>query len=153
MSEKEALLFDYVDLNEIDPSFAPIPEDMYTLNILKAEKKDFEYKKGDKIGQQGQLLKFQLAVAEHPELSGRRLFESLFPSSFVFRVLRRVADVTGVTQEVGSPLESWLEQLSEVQPSFKVMVEYKKDRAGVVILNEAGKPAENAVNWKTVQPA
>ena len=149
----EVLGFDYVDLNEVDPNFTAMPEDMYTLRILKAEKIDFQYKTGAKIGQDGERISLQLAVVEHPELSGRRLFESLFPSNFVYRVLRRIADATGVQQEPGSPLTTWLGTLSELQPTFKVKVGFKTDRAGVVLMTPAGKPQDNAVDWREVQPA
>lgn len=157
----QQLLFDYVDLNDIDPNFSPIPEEMYTLKILKAEKKDFNYKQGAKAGQAGQMLKFHLAVADHPEHSGRRLFPSLFPSNFTFRALRRLADATGIQQEPGTGIEQWLADLSEVQPMFKAKVTFLTKRvknadgtwSTEVVLNDAGNPSDNDVDWSEIQPA
>ena len=162
MADTEQMTFDYVDLNQIDPSFSTLPEDMYTLRILKAEKLSYAKKlNGVPTGEDGQRLSIQLSVVDHPSLSGRRLFESLFPSNFTFRVLRRIADNTGIQQEPGEPLEVWFQRLTESQPALKLKVGFRTKRVQKapgewtteVVLNDAGKPQDNAVDWREMQPA
>lgn len=157
----EQLTFDYVDLNQIDPSFSTLPEDIYTLRILKMERLTYPKKvNGVPTGEDGQRIAVNLAVADHPSLSGRRIFESLWPSNFTFRVLRRLADNTGVQQEAGAPIETWLQAVSEVQPLIKLKVGFRTKRVqngdgqwtSEVILNDAGKPQDNAIDWREMQP-
>jgi hypothetical protein len=150
---EEQLMFDYVDLNQIDPTFSPLPEDMYKVRIVKAEKRELVYKTGARAGQTGQVINLQLAVVDHPSYSGRRLFEGFFPNNFSFRVLRRLADITGIQQEPGTVLDTWLTAMTEAQPTVKLRVGYKKDRDGNVIIDEtSGKPRDNAVDWREMQP-
>ena len=148
--------FTHANLNEIDPSFDCIPEDMYTLKILKVELKDFAYKEGNKkgipVGTPGQYIKFNLAVTDHEKFAGRRVFPTLFPNAYSLKVLRRLADKTGVPQEPEEPLDGWLARMSEIQPEFKTKVEFAKDREGKVLMNDYGKPADNAVDWRTILP-
>ncbi len=153
--------FDYVDLNEVDPSFKPLPSDFYTLKILKEELKGFNYKKttdSHTAGDPGEYVKFQLAVTTHPEYSGRRLFESLFFGRRELRGLRLLMDATGINQVPGSPITDWLKQLSEVQPEFRTKVECKPDvnRDGTVrsVDPKTGLPQDiNVVKWTEVIPA
>lgn len=161
---EEQLTFDHVDLNQIDPNFSTLPQDMYTLRILKAEKRTYAKKDGSG---DGQFMSFNFAVVDHPTLSGRRFYDSLFPSNYAFRVLRRIADFTGIQQNAGEPLEEWLKTLTETQPLIKMLVGYRSKRVkkvdpatGVesweneVVLNDAtGKPQDNAVDWREMQPA
>lgn len=153
MATNDVTSFDYTDLNEVDPNFQPIPApEYYNLRIMKAERRTFTYKTGAKQGQDGDLISLTVAVVDHPEYSGRRLFGSLFPSNFSLRALRRIADATGIQQEPKAPIDTWLAALAENQPVVKVQVTYRKDREGNVVLNSAGNPAENDINWMEVQP-
>jgi len=153
--------FSYVDLNEVDPSFKPLPTDFYSLKILKAELKSFNYKKTTAnhiAGDPGEFVKFQLAVTDHPEYSGRRIFESLFFGRRELRGLRLLMDATGVVQSPGSPMEEWLKSLSEVQPVFRTKVECKpdinKDGTPRSIDPKTGLPQDiNVVKWTEVIPA
>jgi hypothetical protein len=114
--------FSYVDLNEVDPTFKPLPTNFYQLKVLKAEVKSWA-----KNEKSGEYVKFQLAVVNHPEYSGRRLFESLFFSKKALRSLRLLMDATGISQVPGSPIEEWLRSLTELQPEFKTKVECLPD--------------------------
>lgn len=149
--------FTYVNLNEIDPTFDVLPEDLYTLKIIKGELMKFLYKPNNKRGvpegTEGNFVKFTLAVTNHDKFAGRRVFPTLFPNAWSLKVLRRLADKIGIPQEPEEPLDGWLARLSELQPEFKSKVEFSKDREGKVVLNEFGKPAENAVDWRTILPA
>jgi hypothetical protein len=151
--------FEYIDLNEIDPSFKALPEAFYTLRVLKAERKTFDYKNGPKAGTSGDMLKFQFAVTDDPSYSGRRLFPAVFPGNKrALRGLRKLADATGIQQEPGTAIDTWLAALTEVQPTFKQKVKYaakwnKDTQQEEVVLNEKGEPADNDVDWAEIQPA
>ncbi len=139
--------FEYVDLNEIDPTIKPLTKDFYNLKILKAELKSTTYKTGDKTGQPLQFVKFTLAIVDHPDFSGRRVFpKPLFEGQSTFKKLRKVMDATGVAQEPGTPLDAWLAVLSEAQPTFKAQVTQVLDRRDPNVL-------DNDVNWWEVAPA
>jgi hypothetical protein len=153
--------FSYVDLNDVDPTFKPVPTDFYTLKVLKAELKTFKYKQTTdrhNAGDEGEFVKFQLAITNHPEYAGRPLFEALFPGRRELRALRLLMDATGVIQTPGSPIDEWLKSLSEIQPEFRCKVESTPDvdRKGNVrsIDPKTGKPQDvNVVKWTEIVPA
>lgn len=156
--EATATSFDYVDLNQIDPSVKPVDQGVYTLKILKAEKKTS--KAGDK-----EFIKFDLAITNDQNFSGRRLWPTLFPSDFTFKTLRKLMDVTGVAQDPGTDLGDWLKTLSEVQPEFKTLIRTYEDRK--FVKGDKGIPTGevrnfkpdstpevvNAINWMEIHPA
>jgi hypothetical protein len=152
--------FSYVDLNEVDPSFKPLPTDFYTLKVLRAELKSFAYKqttKSHNAGDTGEYIKFQLAVTNHPEFAGRRLFESVFFGRRELRGMRLLMDATGVSQVPGTAIDEWLKSLTEIQPEFKVKVDCVPDlnRDGSVrsVDPKTGKPQDiNVVKWTEVIP-
>ena len=135
--------FEYVDLDTIDPSFKAIPQDVYTLVPIKAEIKEFTYKSGERKGQTGQRVAFQLAVTDHPQYAGRRVFATLFAGDFAFRTCRRISDTTGVPQN-GS-FRDWLAAYTESKAPFKIMVTTKP--------KADGSGDDNDVDWKTLAPA
>ena len=149
--------FEHVHLNEVDPTFDVVPDDVYQLKFLKGEVLDFEYKPGNKkgipAGTVGQRIKLSLMITNNDQFAGRRIWATLFPSNFTLKVLRRLSDRVGIPQEAGEDLPAWLERMSEIQPEFRTKVEASKDREGKVVLNDYGKPAENAVDWRTLLPA
>lgn len=150
--------FDYVFLGDVDLSYKPIPAGVYTLQVIKGELKDFQYKKGPRAGTSGNMLKFQFAVTDNENYSGRRLFATFFSNDFDLRNLRRIQDATGVFQEVDEPLTEWAVRLAEVKPTFKIPVflanakdfsQRDKDR-----LDENGNTVpENTLNWREISPA
>lgn len=154
--DNQLIDFTYVDLNEIDanPNFEPIPDSLQNVRVLKAEKKDYTLKKDRVNKQTGELIqaagetsnyiKFDLAVVGG-SYNGRRVFPSLFPGKFAYQTLRRIADRTGVVQEPGTPIEAWLQSLTEIQPTFKTKIEVRKDASGA--------PVDNNVDWRQVLPA
>ena len=151
-------LFDWVDLNEIDPVDRPLPRDVYTLKVLSLAKREFTYKKDTKTakaGDTGQFISMALAVTAHPEYAGRRISETLFMRKQSLQILRRLADATGIAQEAGSTLDEWLKAMSEVQPEFKVPIIVVPDteRDGTAKIDPvSGKALEkNVVLWKEVQ--
>lgn len=149
--------FDYVHLGDVDLSYKPIPAGVYTLQVVKGESREFKYKKGEKAGTSGKMLKFQFAVTDHPEYSGRRLFGTFFPNDFDLRSLRRLQDATGVIQEVGEPIVEWVSRIAMVKPTFQipVLLTNSKDfTSGQDRLDDNGNTIpDNTLNWKEISPA
>jgi hypothetical protein len=149
VANDEPITFQFIDLNEIDPTFKPIDEGIYTLKVLKAELKTYTAKqdtKTQKTGDTGQFVKLQLAVVNDDNYAGRRIFpKPLFPGNRTFRALRKIMDATGVMQEVGMPIEDWLNLLSTVQPEFKTKVTQVPDRRNPDVI-------DNDVDWREVLP-
>ena len=143
----------YVDLNEIDPNVQPLPEGVYTLKVLRAEHKEGIGKTSGKAYEQ---VKFALAVTDHEDYSGRRLWEAFFPGNYGAKAMRRIADATGIMQEPGTTLIDWLVVLSEKQPTFKVPISQVEDldKDGKArSFDVKGNPAKvNKINWFAVQP-
>lgn len=117
--------FDYTDLNQIDPSQQSLPTDMYTLKILKAELTSGNSKSS---GKPYQCVSMTMSVTDHPDCSGRRLWERFFPGDFGLKSMRRIMDATGIVQVPGTPITEWLKELSVTQPTFKVQVQQVEDR-------------------------
>ena len=107
--------FEYVHLADIDPNFSPIDEAVYTLKLLKLEYRT--PKAGGNVYISG-----QFAVTGEGKFTGRRLFDNFFNNDFHKRVLRRLADYTGVSQQATESFTSWMQRISEVQPDFRVLV-------------------------------
>ena len=152
--------FDWVDLNEVDPTDRPVPRDTYTLKVLSINKKKFTYKNPSKtanVGDEGEFISLKMAVTDHPEYAGRKFTESLFMRRTTLQILRRIADATGIMQTPGTALDEWFAQVNEVQPEFKVPVIVVPDteRDGKPKLDLAtGKPLDkNIILWKEVQVA
>ena len=153
MSE-QAASFRYTDLNEIDPSNQALPEDVYTVKVLSAQ---YVEGIGKTSGQPYEMVKFFLAITDHENYSGRRLWESFFPGNYGAKAMRRIADATGLMQEPGTSLIDWLAVLTEKQPTFKIPVQVVEDldKDGKArSLDIKGNPAKiNKLNWFNVQPA
>ena len=153
--------FEFVNLNEIDPSQKNLPEGVYTFQIVKSA---FVRKEATKDKPAYAVVKLQFAVVDHPELAGRRMFGDFYMNDFNLKNLRRIMDATGVSQEPGEPLTGWVERLGQLQPTFKVPVVEKqateylgKDAEGKPIrhpkFKENGEPElENSINWFKVMP-
>lgn len=154
--------FEYADLNTIDPSFKPMDTDTYTVTVLDAAYKTFD--KTSTGGKKGSFIKFQLAVTDHPKFSGRRVFPTMFPSDFTLKVLRKIADESGVGQDPGTPLTDWLKKLVEYKATFRVGIVKREDRTWnretksfsgePKSYNADGSVAEiNELDWKHVSAA
>lgn len=151
----EAMGFKYVNLSEIDPNFTPVDPGFYNLRVAKAELRTYIRQKDGKsgvAGTEGEFVNFRFTITGHDRFSGRTLFESLFPSEFTFKILRRIQDNSGV-QQTGS-LEDWLKELNAVQPVIKLMVDlipdvYGNGTANPKTVKPDGTPSmKNAVNWR-----
>jgi hypothetical protein len=163
---EEPQSFEYVHLDQIDPSFTPIDDDFYTLKILSAERREYDVKPGSKAytgtpGQKGEYINFGFAVTDSAKFAGRRVYESLFPNGFTFKVMRNIQDAVGISQN--GDTTAWLAKLSTVQPLVKLKVAIVPDvnRDGTPNPKTAKTLADgtvvagnkNVIDWKSgVQP-
>ena len=154
--------FAHVHLSEIDPTFRPVAERFYDLKIYKATHGTYT----TAAGKSGEYVKFQLAIVNDAEYTGRRLFPTLFFGPRELRTLRKLQDNTAVVQEPGEPFLNWLERLSQVQPTFRTKVlQVPSDERGNPIhpksknppkplLDGDGNPVPvNLVDWNEIIPA
>jgi hypothetical protein len=157
--------FRYINLNEVDPNFDLLDPQVYTFRISKAELRPYTVKtanptQGLSVGDQNVYVNIQFTVTNDPKFSGRKHYESLFPSRVSFKNLRKIQDTTGIPQT--STMEDWLKSLSDIQPSVKLKIDkvedvrYVKGADGkyTTVANEHtanadGTPSlKNAVDWK-----
>jgi hypothetical protein len=144
----------HIDLKDVDPNFTLLPgPEIYSLRITKAELAAYIARKttaSQEAGQEVPYVKLTLTVVDHPNFTGRKLWESLFPGDFGYKTGRRIMEATGVNQT--GTMEEWLTELTSVQPVIKVLVDQVPDQFKST---STGKPElKNQVNWKGgVQPA
>lgn len=157
--------FRYADLKDVDPNFTLLdgPE-FYNFRITKAELKSYVVKAESAAvrdgkataGDEGHYINFALTVVEHPKFTGRKIFETIFPSDFSLKILKRIEQATGVEQTAS--MENWLVQLTTIQPTIKVLVEQVPDlmkgQPNPKTQKPDGSPGnKNQVSWKSgVQP-
>ena len=142
-----------VNIQDIDPNFTLLEPEVYSLRITKGEKKSYIAKKTtatQEAGQEVPFVQLTLTVVDHPNFTGRKLWEPLFPGDFGFKTARRIGEATGVMQT--GDTDAWLAELTSVQPVIKVLVEQVPDAFKSA---QTGKPEfKNQVNFKAgVQPA
>lgn len=129
-----SLLFDHVNLNDVDPSAKPVPVGDYTFEVVGAGIKEYKVKTGDNAGQTAQRIAFDVVIVNSDTMSGRRLFPSMFPDSnsenqqdsFAAKQMRILANATGISQD--GTLEQWLTDLVENKARFAAPVVDKLDK-------------------------
>jgi hypothetical protein len=118
--------FEHVNLNEVDPSAAQVTPGVYTFEVSDAAMKTFTYQKGDNAGKEGTRLALALTICDDPKLSGRRIFESLFPGKGTEKQCRRIMDATGISQS--DTFAQWLTDLKESKARFQAPVVMKEQK-------------------------
>ena len=145
--------FDYVVLNEVDPSFKAIPQAYYTLQVLDAKRgggayaNDIKNKAGEVIKHAGdpfEYVTFAFAITDDPTYSGRRVWDTLFFGEKELRYMRKLADNTGIEQK-GS-FNEWLQALKETKPTLKTLVTEVASRRDP-------NTTENRISWKDIVAA
>lgn len=159
MSNDFEQTFTYADLRDVDPNFTAVPEDVYTLRVLKFEE--------SKTGKGKPFVKASFSIVNSGTVDGRRLWHNFWEigeGGRDLKPLRRIMDATGVQQTEGGEagFKAWLEELTNVQPEFKVLVtkrpptQYNKEmKATEPKLGPDGAPLpdENFISFKNVSPA
>lgn len=145
--------FDYVDLNEIDPNPDLLPEGMYELRVVRAELRSGV---SQRTGDPYQAISLSLAVVNHDQYTGRRVFETLFPNANGLKALRRLMDATGIQQQPGEPVVEWLQRLVTEQAQFKALVREIEERDPITKqprMEGDRVVKRNAISWFKVMPA
>lgn len=150
--------FRYVDLKDIDPNFTLLDPEFYNLRITKAELQGYEVKagsaaalRGEPVGTQKAFVKIAFTVVDHQKFTGRKIWESLFPSDFSFKCLKRIEEATGVPF---TDMEGWLVELTNTAPVVKLKVDKVQDvmRDGTPnqkTMKSDGTPGDkNQVDWR-----
>jgi hypothetical protein len=145
--------FRYINLRDVDPNFTLLdgPE-FYNLRITKAEFASYTAKKETKsqqVGDQVTYTKLTFVVVGHPKFTGRKIWSRIFPGDFGYKVMRRIADATGIEP---TDVENFVGQLNSITPVVKLSVVQVPDNFH---LKPDGTPGlQNEVDWKSgVQPA
>lgn len=154
--------FKYVHLDQVDPNikWTPVDEGFYNLRLISAERKEYT-KSPEKGGGTGEFIKLGFAIQESGKFAGKKIYpDALFPNGYTFRVMRRIQDATGISQE--GDTDTWLAALQTVQPTLKLMVVNVPDVnfSGVVNTKNPGYNAETGdpgmktvIDWNAgVQP-
>lgn len=149
--------FAYPDLRDVDPNFTAIPEEVYSLKVVKLELKQ------DKNGKS--YLSGTFGVVNHPTQSARRLWHNFWDisgqSGRDVKALRRLMDVTGIPQTEGGEagFRGWVDTMTAEQPSFKALVRKqtpttwnKETKQREIKLGPDGNPLpdENVIDFKNL---
>ncbi len=139
--------FAHANLNEIDPNWTPVPDDRYKLQIQSMTLHTFEYKNGPSAGTTGERIAVRLAIVEHPEFSGRVLWDNFWLKESDFKSMRKIMDATGIPQD--GDIQGWLEAITQEQPVVDVFVSVVEETNRQTGNTEP----TNKVVWREVQPA
>ena len=146
--------FEHVNLNEIDPTFKPVPKGMRTLEIAKFSPRTIVVKKetSKKFGQTLALVDARFRIVNDPDFSGRSLSYTFWlDNQYDLKALRRLSDGIGTPQEAGEPLDVWVTRVGELAPpaQFKLFVDEVEDPASVDETTGKSIPV-NKLKWNNV---
>lgn len=122
--------FDYIQLQDIDPTFKPVDAGMYTLQVNSIKAQVVEPKTGKSAGTTKLLLKGSFTIVNDPNFSGRKLWHTFWMDNQFNKVeLRKLMDATGEEQGQGQPITEWATKFGELNPpaEIKVYVAVEKD--------------------------
>jgi hypothetical protein len=141
--------FSHINIMDIDPSFKPVETGVCQFRVNKITPKYVTPGSGKNSGKEVLVGNGDFTIINSDKYSGRRVFQSFWASnSFNLRELRKLADVTGVTQEPGESLEDYLRRYEAVQPEFESFLDvYEKPQPdgstspeNVIRFNQLTKP-------------
>ena len=156
--------FDYPDLRQVDPEYSKLPEDIYTLRVLKMTLAV------SKNGEKPYLLG-QFAVTRHDKYSARRIshfFNNILdPEKRDMKDLAKLAKVTGVPFSGSFP--EWVANMNQIGPEFVAPVKLVPQFNNVKTVGEGGQitwtkepkndpvtgeqELDNKIDFRNVQPA
>lgn len=109
----EAIGFEHMNLNEVDPSAQSVPDARYNFQVAGVQKKSYNNAKGS-----GDYISVRFAITDTDAYNGRSFFASLFANKGTAKQLRLIMDSTGVSQESGTPIEEWLQEVQQSGARF-----------------------------------
>ena len=114
--------FDHINLNEVDPSAQSVPDGKYNFQVAGVQKKEYKNENGE-----GEYLSIRFAITDTESYNGRSFFASLFPNKGTAKQLRLIMDSTGVSQESGTPIDQWLQEVQTSGARFSCALETKPE--------------------------
>lgn len=114
--------FEHINLNQIDPGFKPVPENVYNLEVnsikpsyVKVTKPGSKYE-----GQTVLVLKGSFTIVDDAEYSGRKLWSDFWATNnYNLIELKKLSEATGVIQGEGQTLPEFVEQFATMNPPAK----------------------------------
>lgn len=122
--------FSHINIMEIDPTFKPVEEGFYTLQVNSLKSQTVKPQSGKNAGKEVLVLKGSYTIVGDDRYSGRKFWKTFWTTStYDLKDLRRQADATGVTQEAGQPLEEYAAVFETLVPpaEMKIFVGVEKD--------------------------
>ncbi len=152
--------FSHTNLNDVDPNFTPIATNTYSLRVVSAELVPYTDKN---TGEEKERVSLGLTIFNDPDFSGRRVWESFFEGDFALKNLRRIMDASGIPQNPGESIESWLNRLVVEQAEVRVPIVLEDDMIKDKTTKELipnprtvkldGSPSQrNRVDWFRIAP-
>lgn len=136
-TQMDVAQFDYPDLRQVDPEYTKLPEDVYTLRVLKMTLA--LSKRGDKPYLLG-----QFAVTRHTSHSARRIshfFNNILdPGKRDMKDLAKLAKVTGVP--FTGTLPEWVANMNQISPEFNAPVKLEDQYSNI-----KSTAADGTVTW------
>ena len=139
--------FEYFNLNDVDPTFHPIPKGVYAYRVAKLEYRTVTPKSGKNAGVEVPIVSGSFSVINHDEFSGRRIRHTFWITNpYDQKSLRRFADAIGIMQEPGEPLQAYIERLNSQNPAleFRTFTDVKP--------GQDGGEGDNEMKWNQVLP-
>lgn len=116
--------FEHINLNEVSTESELIPPADYNLKLTKVEKKTYD--KTATGGNAGEYINFSVGITDDPNYTGRRVFQTLFPSKGMPKQLKRLMDATGIepegTFESLDAVVTWMESIRQAGATFSAPV-------------------------------
>lgn len=117
-TEEKMTSFDHMNLNEVDPTSAKVPDGDYNFVIASAQQKTYSNENGS-----GTYITVRFAITQNPNYTGRSFYSSLFPSQGNAKKLRTLMDAVGEPQAQGQEVIDWLQGLVQSGASFNAAVQ------------------------------
>ena len=126
-------IFQDMNLAEINPDLAPVPDGLYKMRVVDAKIEPFSYKKDNpekniRAGDESTYVKLGFVIFDDPDQAGRKLYQTIFQDVKAARSLRLLMDATGVQQT--ATLTEWLQDLVNQRAEFTGPVSSFTDRSG-----------------------
>ncbi len=129
-AQEFAVEFEHINIMDIDPTFKPVDEGFYTLQVNKLTPKTITPSKGKNQGKAVLVLNGSFTIVNSDSFSGRKIWKSFWASNQVdLKDLRRLADATGVTQDPGQSLSEYAQTFETLNPpaEFKIFLGTEAD--------------------------
>jgi hypothetical protein len=128
--------FEHINLNQIDPGYKPIDENVYNYEVqsLKPTYVKINKPTSPYAGQEVLVLKGSFTVVDDDNFSGKKVWYDFWTTNkYNLIELRKLKDATGVEQLDNQSLVEWANSFATLNPSakFQCFTTKEDDRNGV----------------------